>query len=432
MEYYELSGGVPLHGSITLQGSKNAALPLLAGTLLHRGKTTIRNVPDIRDIAVMEEILRKMGCKIRREGRTLEVDASVISDPAVDAVLGGQMRSSILLMGSLLGRCKEAVLPFPGGCVIGMRPIDLHVSAMQSFGAVLAECHGMLCARAEKMQGTCICLRFPSVGATESIILAAVLAEGITEIENCAQEPEIAELCAYLQNMGAQICGGGTSRIRIWGVRKLRDSTWKLCPDRIVAGTYLMAAAATRGQICLKGARVQELGAVLHILEKTGAKFCCTENGLCIDAAGASQPVAAVDTAPYPGFPTDLQSQLLAVLCLAKGRSVVRECIFEERFRVAAQLNRMGAKVTTDEKEAVVEGVPQMFGADVKAEELRGGAALIIAGLAAKGTTRVFGCSFIERGYEDIAGDLRKLGARILRKECREVLLTENKDTVTV
>lgn len=413
VEWFELSGGTPLHGSITLQGSKNAALPLLAGAVLHRGKTTLHNVPDIRDIAVMIQILRQMGCQVHKQGRTLQIDASRADTPCVDSFLGEQMRSSIILMGSLLGRFKKAVLPFPGGCVIGVRPIDLHVTSMQKLGAVLSEEDGMLCARTKGLQGARIHLHFPSVGATENIILAAVCAEGVTELENCAREPEIAELCRFLRGKGAKIFGIGTSCLRIEGVEALRDSTYTLMPDRIVAGTYLFAAAATRGQICLEGARPQDMREVLHILKKMGAEFRYIDERLWIDGRNAVYPVEKVCTDTYPGFPTDLQSQLLAALCVAEGKSIVRECIFEERFRIAPQLNRMGAHVTTDGREAVVEGCKQLVGAEVRAQELRGGAALIIAGLVARGTTRVYGRTFIERGYEDIAGDLGKLGATV-------------------
>lgn len=417
MEWFELSGGVPLQGSVRLQGSKNAALPLLAGAVLHRGKTILYNVPDIRDIAVMIQILRDMGCQVEKCRDRLEIDASALDEPCVDAFLGGEMRSSIILLGSLLGRCRRAILPFPGGCVIGARPIDLHIAAMKKMGARLEEKDGMLLAETKMLQGTKQRLRFPSVGATENMILAAVLAKGTTVIENCAREPEVTELCSFLKQKGARIWGEGTSCIRIEGVAELRDSIYTLMPDRIVAGTYLLAAAATRGQIFLKEARKQEMEAVVFALQDMGARFWEQEEGLGIDGSEAVRPAARVYTAPYPGFPTDLQSQLLAALCLAEGKSVVQECVFEGRFRIAAQLNRMGACVTTDGRKAFVDGRSCLRGTDVKAEELRGGAALVIAGLAAEGTTRVFGCSFIERGYEDIAGDLRKLGARIVRRE---------------
>lgn len=413
VEWFELSGGMPLHGSITLQGSKNAALPLLAGAILHRGKTTLYHVPDIRDISVMIQILQKMGCRVHKEGSTLRIDAACADTPCVDAFLGEQMRSSIILMGALLGRFQKAVLPFPGGCVIGVRPIDLHVTSMQKLGAVLREEDGMLCAKTEGLCGNRIHLRFPSVGATENIILAAVCAKGVTELENGAKEPEIVELCRFLRGKGAKISGIGTSCLRIEGVERLRDSSYTLMPDRIVAGTYLFAAAATRGQICLCGARPQDMMEVLHILKKMGAEFRYIDEKLWMDGRNAYYPVDYVCTDTYPGFPTDLQSQLLAALCVAEGKSRVRESIFEERFRIAPQLNRMGAHVTVDGREAIVEGCGHLKGADVRAEELRGGAALVVAGLAAKGTTRVYGRTFIERGYEDIAGDLGKLGAVI-------------------
>lgn len=408
-----MTGGTPLHGSIAIQGSKNAALPLLAGTVLHQGKTVLYNVPAIRDIDAMIQILQKMGCSIKREQNCLEIDASSLETPRVDAALGGQMRSSIMLLGALAGRCGGACLPFPGGCVIGARPIDLHKKALEKMGAVFVEKDGMLCVEAGNLHGAEICLAFPSVGATENVILAAALAEGATVIRNCAKEPEIVELCLFLKQKGAKISGEGTSCIAIEGVKNLEDSSYTLMSDRIVAGTYLMAAAATRGEILLKGAEPAYLKAVLDILQKMGAEFRYKEEGLWMDGRRAVHPAAEICTAPYPGFPTDLQSQLLAVLCLAEGKSVIQEAMFEERFRIAAYLNQMGACVTADGTKAVVKGKRCLWGNEVKAEELRGGAALVIAGLAAKGTTRVYGRRFIERGYEDLAGDLRKLGADI-------------------
>ena len=416
LECFEISGGTPLCGSVTLQGSKNAALPVLAACLLHRGKTVLHNVPDIRDTAVMLQIMEQLGCEIEKKGRTLIIDAKEAKQFQVDAALGRQMRSTILLLGALLGRNQKAVLPFPGGCIIGMRPIDIHITAMQKFGAVFEEQDGMLLAEAGRWDAQTILLRFPSVGATENAILAAVYAKGLTCIQNCAREPEIAELCCFLKEKGAKIQGEGTSCIWIRGVDVLQDSTYTLMPDRIVAGTYLIAGAATRGKITLHGIQMHNMEAVAELLRQMGAAIVCEKDTCYLDGRKAVRPLECVCTDTYPGFPTDLQSQLMAALCIAEGKSRIKEQIFEERFRIAAWLNRMGAKVVTDGREAVIHGVKRLQGMTVEAQELRGGAALVLAGLIAEGKTQVYGSSFTERGYEDLAGDLRLLGAVVSRK----------------
>ena len=417
MEYFEITGVTPLHGSITLQGSKNAALPLMAASILHPGRTTLHHVPAIRDVDVMIEILENIGCTVQKDNGTLIIDAAKAEHFEVAASLGERMRSTIILLGSMLGRAGRAKMPFPGGCIIGMRPIDIHITSLGKMGAVFEETDGMLCAVTDGLCGSRIHLRFPSVGATENVILAAVYARGRTRIENCAKEPEIAELCRFLREKGAKIEGEGTSCILVEGVSHLRDSTYMLMPDRIVAGTYLFAAAATRGEICLEGMRPSDMESVLDVLGRMGAVYENREDGFYLDGRKAINPLPVVCTETYPGFPTDLQSQLLATLCVARGRSVIRECIFEERFRIAPWLNRMGADVTTDGREAVIEGKAHLSGQMVKAQELRGGAALVIAALMAQGITRVYGSAFIERGYEDLAGDLRKLGAVISKKK---------------
>ena len=417
MEYFEITGGTPLHGSITLQGSKNAALPLMAASILHPGRTTLHHVPAIRDVDVMIEILENIGCTVQKDNGTLIIDAAKAEHFEVAASLGERMRSTIILLGSMLGRAGRAKMPFPGGCIIGMRPIDIHITSLGKMGAVFEEKDGMLCAETDGLCGTRIHLRFPSVGATENVILAAVYARGRTRIENCAKEPEIAELCRFLRKKGAKIEGEGTSCILVEGVSHLRDSTYTLMPDRIVAGTYLFAAAATRGEICLEGMRPSDMESVLDVLGRMGAVYENREDGFYLDGRKAINPLPVVCTETYPGFPTDLQSQLLATLCVARGRSVIRECIFEERFRIAPWLNRMGADVTTDGREAVIEGKAHLSGQMVKAQELRGGAALVIAALMAQGITRVYGSAFIERGYEDLTGDLRNLGAVISKKK---------------
>lgn len=413
MECLEIIGGRPLHGSVRVQGSKNAALPILAAAVLHRGVTVLHNCPKILDVVYMAKILEGLGCVVGWEGSTLTVDAKHISSVRVPALLGERMRSSIILMGSLTGRMGEAQIPYPGGCSIGARPIDLHLQGMKAMQAEVEDREGILHVRAKRLKGTKISLRLPSVGATENLVLAGVLAEGITVIEGAAKEPEIQELCAFLNAKGAKICGAGSSCIRIQGVEALQDTHHILMADRIVAGTYLMATAATRGRVLLEEAPWDQMGAVLQVAGKMGVTWSVNDKGLAIEAEEAKQPIPRLATEVYPGFPTDLQSQVMAVLSLAGGESVIAEQVFESRFRCAGQLNRMGAWITVDGREAWIRGGAKLRGARVRVPDLRGGAALVIAGLSANGRTVVEDEGYIRRGYEDISGDLRKLGGNI-------------------
>lgn len=415
MECLEIIGGCPLHGKVRVQGSKNAALPVLAASVLHRGLTILHNCPKILDVIYMIEILEELGCRVKWEDHTLIIDAKSLTSVQVSSVLGEKMRCSVILMGSLIGREGRAKIPYPGGCSIGARPIDLHIQGLIKLGAEITEEEGMLCARAKRITGDSVTLKFPSVGATENLILASVLGEGITQIAGAAREPEIQELCMFLNARGARIRGAGTDRLMIEGVRSLRDSEHFLSPDRIVAGTYLMAAAATRGEILLEEAPWDQLGSVLKIMEETGVEWKVTDQGLVINGEGAGLPIRHLSTAVYPGFPTDLQSQIMVVLSLAKGDSVISEQLFESRFRAAGQLNRMGAWITIDGREAWIQGKRRLRGSRVTVPDLRGGAALVIAGLCAGGRTIVEDDNFIRRGYEDICGDLQKLGGKIRR-----------------
>ena len=415
MDCIEVIGGRPLHGEVTVQGSKNGALPILAGAVLHEGTTILHNCPQILDVMYMIQILQELGCQVWWQGNSLYIDASRLSASHVSAELGEKMRSSIILMGSLLGRAGEVWIPYPGGCVIGARPIDIHMDALQKMQVYIEDSEGMLHARTDGMRGTSVTFKSPSVGATENILLAAVLADGVTEVFEYAKEPEIIELCNFLNSKGAKISIMDNC-LRIVGVSKLNDSEYYLMPDRIVAGTYLMAAVATRGCISLNNAPVLQMTEVLNTLEHMGAWLEYEEGVLKIDARKAELPVEKIKTAPYPGFPTDLQSPLMAALCLAKGKSCIIESVFEARFKVTGQLNRMGARIDIDGQEAVIHGMPGLKGTQVIAPELRGGAAMVIAGLAAEGRTLVQNSYFIDRGYEDISRDFRKLGALIQRK----------------
>lgn len=408
-----MRGGIPLYGELCVQGSKNAALPILAASLLHRGISVIHNCPRILDVENTVQILQEAGCLVKWQGSSLMIFAENIQNTRISSKYGTQMRSSVIFLGSLLGRKGNAILPLPGGCTIGKRPIDLHLDSLKRMGARIEEEKEVLYADTEKMKGAKISLRFPSVGATENIILAAVLAKGTTWIQNAAREPEIMELCRFLKEKGAKIKGEGTSVIVIEGVRQLRDSEFFLMSDRIVAGTYLMAAMSAGGEISLKRAPVSQMTAQLQVLEAMGAQMKMEKNKICLKAPKKIYRLVSVATHPYPGFPTDLQSQLLAVLCKARGRSKIVETIFEGRYQIVPELRKMGAKIKIVAQEAWIEGVEELTGTTVRACELRGGAALIVAGLGASGVTTIENACFIQRGYEDIGRDLRNLGAAI-------------------
>lgn len=415
MDSIHIHGGIALQGKVRIQGSKNAALPVLAATLLTMEQSYIRNCPRIADVHAMVSLLRNLGCVVTWREDGLQVDSSQVSRGAMGGEAVKGMRSSLCLLGVLLGRCGEAVLEHPGGCVIGERPIDLHLWALKQMGAVFAEEEGMIHGIANGLHGARIALPMPSVGATENIILAGVMAEGDTRLSGAAREPEITALCRYLQSCGAEIEGAGTDCLVIRGERKLRGTEFVVPPDRIVAGTYLMACIGAGGCILLEGAPGDEMAAVLETASQMGASFWVTEEGICVQASGSPRPLERLVTLPYPGFPTDLQSAALAVLAGARGRSMVEERIFENRFRVAGELNRMGAHIEQlDAHTVAVRGAGGLRGAEVEARELRGGAALVIAGLMAQGETRVTGCQYIYRGYENICRDFRELGARIV------------------
>lgn len=413
MACIEIYGGHPLDGEVVIQGSKNAALPILAGVVLHRGTTVLHNCPRISDVMHMIKILEEMGCSVSQSGNTLCVDARGLNKPCVPEELGEKMRCSVIFLGALLGRAGRAEIPYPGGCTIGERPIDMHVEALHQMRAEIRESCGCLSGKCSRLCGSRISLRFPSVGATENIILAAVLADGTTEIRGGAREPEIVELCRFLNGMGAKIRGAGTEKIRIDGVRELSDSEFVLMPDRIVTGTYLMAAIASRGKCMLRRAPQEQMQNVITAAERMDARVERMPEGIWVDGRKAVRALPMLRTAPHPGFPTDIQSQVMAALCLADGESRIQESVFEARFRTAGELAKMGADISIHGQEARIQGVGRLHGETVAAPELRGGAALVIAGAAAEGRTRIKDCHYIQRGYEDICRDMRALGADI-------------------
>lgn len=420
-------GKGPLTGETAVQGSKNAALPLIAASVLHRGVTVLHNCPDISDVAWLCRLLEMMGCGICREGASLMIDASYLKSIGEEEACAGKLRASVLLLGSLLARMGEVTLPYPGGCVIGSRPVDYHLDIMRKLGAEVWMDEENICLKSARLLGTEISLKFPSVGATENGILAAVLAEGTTRLSGCAVEPEIWELCRFLNEKGARILCRD-DEIVIEGVEGLRDSEYTLMPDRITAGTYLLAAAGTKGRICLHRTPTQCLGSLMKLLESMGARIrVYEEEGVRgkreedrlllgrtaeLDCRSLRPEPVEIHTAPYPGFPTDLQSQLMAALTLGEGRkSMIWETMFEERFQAAAELRKMGADIRLDGKRAQIWGVKELRGAVMEARELRGGAALVIGGLMAQGVSRVENSGYLKRGYEDICRDLRDLGA---------------------
>ncbi len=417
MDYLEIRGGSPVCGEVCIQGSKNAALPILSAAVLHRGITVLKNCPKIIDVTYMLEILKGFGCRVSMEGDALVIDASVVECSEVPKQYARQMRSSIMLLGSLLGRTGNAFVPYPGGCVIGERPIDLHLRALRQMGASVEETEEGLRAVCKKPRGSRVRLPFPSVGATENVILLAVLAEGTTILENAAREPEIAELCRFLKGMGARIRGEGGSSIVITGVSRLHDTEFSIVSDRIVAGTYLLLTAAAGGEVFLKNAPLGQLEAVRTVLASMGLEDRSFPDGLLVRGSGRLRGQKGICTEPYPGFPTDLQSPLMAVLSLAKGESEIEEKIFEARFKIVEELVRMGADIRIDGTRARIRGVEVLHGTDLTARELRGGAALVLAAAAAEGSSRIFQYHYIERGYENIIRDLQKLGVVVnLRK----------------
>lgn len=415
MDKLVIEGGKPLSGTIVIQGAKNAALPIMAATILAEGITTLDHVPHLLDIDVMLSILRELGCRTEHKGKTVVIDTETAHTPHVPESLMKQMRSSIFLMGPLLARFGEAEVYLPGGCAIGERKINLHLDGLKALGAEIEEIGNRILCRAEKLRGADISLQFPSVGATENIMMAAALAEGRTTISNAAREPEIGDLQNFLNAMGAKIFGAGTDTISIEGVESLQPCRYKVIPDRIVAGTIMTAAAATRGQVTLLNTQPSHLTSLIHVLRRAGVQIMIDGDIIKVGCATRAKAVERIVTAPYPSFPTDLQSQMMVLLALADGTSIMKETIFEGRLKHVDELSRMGADIRVDGNEAVIRGVPRLYGATVAATDLRAGAALVIAGLAAKGKTIVEQIHHIDRGYDQIEHMLSRLGARISR-----------------
>ena len=419
---YIVQGGGKLSGHVNISGAKNAAVAILPASLLVDGVCRIENVPDISDVRLLLEILRNMGASIRRFGRnTLEIDCSRVKNATAPIDLVRRIRASYYLIGAELGRFGHARVAMPGGCNFGVRPIDQHIKGFEAMGANVEQVGGYVCADAPEggLQGGHVYLDIVSVGATMNILLAAVLCSGMTIIENCAKEPHIVDLANFLNAMGAKVSGAGTDVIKVRGVKRLAGGSYTIIPDQIEAGTYMAAAAAVGGDVLIENIIPKHLDCITAKLREMGAKVTEYDDSIRVEADHRLRR-SNVKTMPYPGFPTDMQPQIAVCMALAEGTSLVTEGIYDNRFRYTAELNRMGASIQVESKTAVIDGVEQLHGCEVRACDLRAGAAMVIAALSAEGTTTIEDAHYIERGYEDIIGKFAALGGRIRRIETFE------------
>ena len=416
MEKLVVNGGKRLEGKVKISGAKNAVLPIIAASLLGTSPSILEEVPDLEDVRTISEVLGHLGVKVSNGGNnTLNIDSSVISSCEAPYELVRKMRASFLIMGPLLARCGKAKISLPGGCAIGTRPIDLHLKGFDALGAKIDCGEGYIEASAPNgLKGARIYLDFPSVGATENIIMAACMAEGQTILENPAHEPEIIDLVNYLNVMGANIKGAGTNIIKIEGVKALKGCNYTIIPDRIEAGTYMVAAAMTNGDVYIENALSEHLKPVIAKLKEAGVFIQEEINGIRVKGTGNIKAVD-IKTLPYPGFPTDMQAQLMAMLTIADGSGIVSETVFENRFMHVDELKRMGANIKVDGRSAIVDGVKKLSGCQVKATDLRAGAAMVLAGLVADGETQIGCIHHIDRGYDGLVDKLCNLGADIKR-----------------
>lgn len=413
MERYVIKGGNPLAGEVEIAGAKNAALAILAAAIMTDETVVIENMPDVRDTNVLLEAIQEIGAIVERlDKSTVRVNGSTITDVSVDYEFIKKIRASYYLLGALLGKYKHAEVPLPGGCNIGSRPIDQHLKGFRALGASVEIRHGAIVTQAERLKGSHIFLDMVSVGATINIMMAASLASGRTIIENAAREPHVVDVANFLNSMGANIKGAGTDVIRIRGVEKLHKAEYSIIPDQIEAGTFMFAAAATRGDVLVRNVIPKHLEATTAKLEEIGCEVMEFDDSVRVIASGNLRRTH-VKTLPYPGYPTDMQPQIAATLATAKGTSIVTESIFENRFKYVDELSRMGANIKVQGNTAIIDGVERLTGARVSASDLRAGAALVIAGLSAEGITIVDDIVYIQRGYEDFEVKLRSLGAEI-------------------
>ena len=416
MEKLIINGGNKLSGSVRVDGAKNSALPILASVILNGSKSRIENIPDLRDVKMMLRILELLGVKVEKVGNnTLILDSTNIKTSVVPPNLVREMRSSIFLMGAILCRMGKVNISYPGGCEIGNRPIDLHLKGLKALGAEIIEEGGQIIAKADKIKGCDLHLDYPSVGATENIMMASILADGTTVIRNAAKEPEIIDLQNILNSMGADVSGAGSDLIKIKGVNGLRPVNYSIIPDRIVAGTLLTAGAAAGGKITLTHTIPEHVEPILAKLRESGCVIKVENDKISLEAPERLKAIDSILTLPHPGFPTDMQAQMMAAMTIADGTTMITETIFESRFKHADELRRMGANIKIYGRTSVIKGVKNLTGTIVEAKDLRAGAALVIAGLSAKGVTTVEGVNHIDRGYDRIETMLTQLGAKISR-----------------
>ena len=415
MDKYVIEGGRKLYGSVALQAAKNSVLPLLAASILTEKRVVIRDTPAISDVSCMAQILRELGAEVRFSGGDVIIDSAAASNHAISSRLTGELRSSVFMIGSLLTRFRRALIAYPGGCDIGLRPIDLHLNALKQLGVSISERDGCIFCECDRLKGAELQLDFPSVGATENIMLAAVMAEGRTVLAGAAKEPEIVDLQNFLNCMGARVAGAGTDVIEIDGVHALGGATYRPMKDRIEAGTFLIACAVCGGEVETRGLAPENLRLLLHKLRENGCKIHTKNDKIRIESSGRLRCNRRIETMPFPGFPTDLQAQATALNAGADGGALIVENLFETRFKYVPELQKMGADIQVKGRNAFVRGVRKLHGASVVAGDLRGGAALVIAALGAEGRTEVLDLSHIDRGYADFRGKLKSLGAEIRR-----------------
>jgi UDP-N-acetylglucosamine 1-carboxyvinyltransferase len=408
-------GGRPLHGELKISGAKNAALPILAATLLADGPVTLTNVPQLNDIATTVKLLKRMGVTIVQREDRVDVDASTIKEFMAPYELVKTMRASILVLGPLLGRFGHADVSLPGGCAIGARPVNLHVAGLRAMGATISIDNGYIRARAPRLHGARLVLDTVTVTGTENLMMAAACAAGETVIENAAREPEIGDLATFLESMGAKIAGAGSDTIHVQGVERLAGADYRVMPDRIESGTYLVAAAITGGRVKITRTQPEHLDAVLEKLKEAGAVITAGEDWVELDMQGRRPVAVDIKTAPYPAFPTDMQAQFCALNAVAEGTATITETIFENRFQHVLELQRLGANLSIQGNTVIARGVQRLTGAQVMATDLRASASLVLAGLTAQGTTLVDRIYHVDRGYERIEAKLGRLGAEISR-----------------
>lgn len=417
MGKFEIIGGSRLCGEVVVDTSKNAVLPIIAGSILCDEPVRIRNIPSISDVSRMLDILTAMGSKIKRDNNDVIIDNSTLEFFEIPKALASEIRSSIFMLGPLLAKHKKARVAYPGGCDIGSRPIDLHLSGLRSLGVKIEEDYGYINCDSENIKAGIVHLDFPSVGATENIMMASVFSKGRTKIYNAAREPEIVDLADFINSMGGKIFGAGTSTIVVDGVKSLHGTDYMPMPDRIVAGTYLIGAAMTRGKVRLLNCNFEHVFSLITKLRNSGCKIISNSDNIYIECDKRPLSCPSIETQPYPGFPTDLQAQMLALQTISSGTSIITENLFETRFKHVSELAKMGANVTIKDRMVFVVGKRNLHGAEVVSHDLRGGASLVLAGLVARGKTMVYNINYVDRGYAGLEDKLSMLGANIKRIE---------------